>query len=77
MTKPTQGLLDLLEATALAMQFVVSTQPLTTLLGFPEKRLRLPQICNESEVIIRYDKEWTKRQHELKVILGSEWKRER
>lgn len=71
-TKPTQGLFDLMEASALALKSMVGSE-MQPILGFPFKRLRLSQFYqDEEEPLVRYDVKFVQKQHEFYGIVGRE-----
>jgi hypothetical protein len=68
--KPTKGLFDLIEGTALAVRSTVGENKLK-LVGFPHTRIRLPQlIYRQNDRICRYDKEFVEYQHAFHRIVG-------
>lgn len=71
-TKPTQGLFDLIETSALALQTLVSSN-VQPILGFSAKRLRLPQLYqDQNNPLIKYDADFVRKQHEFAAIIGNE-----
>uniref|UniRef100_A0AC34RBQ0 Vacuolar protein sorting-associated protein 13 DH-like domain-containing protein n=1 Tax=Panagrolaimus sp. JU765 TaxID=591449 RepID=A0AC34RBQ0_9BILA len=69
-TKPVQGVFDLLEGTASAMKEVVGSQQLRKS-RFPDQRVRLPRVCNNLQLLLPpYSTALAEAQQELLRING-------
>ncbi|KAI6181931.1 hypothetical protein M3Y98_00882500 [Aphelenchoides besseyi] len=69
-TKPTQGVLDLLEGTASAVKDVTGG-PMMRKSQFPERRVRLPRVCTSLQSLLPfYSTELAEAQQELLRIIG-------